>query len=1054
MRQVPGNGSRLRKSSPACMQRLEPRRLLSAGAVDTTFGAGGRQITQFEGSTPEFAFGAVTQPDGKVVVAGGGGSPAGSSQFLIARYNSDGSLDSSFANGGVQAIPVGAFDQAWDVALQSDGKIIVAGETETHTTPFDFGVVRLNPDGSLDTTFNGTGMRTIDFGGNADVAYGVAIQSDGRIVLAGSSTPTAANSASAVALVRLNTDGNLDSSFGTGGKVTTTVPAAGNDAAHAVMIDSVGRIVITGSAGLGNFHFLAGRLNPDGSPDPTFGTNGFVVTPLSATIDSSLGVAAAPGGKIVASGWASNPATQHDFAAVRYNSDGTLDATFGNGGKAIIDINHQYEDARHVAVLPDGRVLLVGSTQPSIFNNTVNSELVRLNADGTLDTTFNGTGDAVMIPGELWGLTLAPDGTATGVGGINSPGGRLTDFLVARYTPDGALDPSFGQSGWVTTDIPGPNISRAQAVALQPDGKVVVAGWADIGEGGGISDFALARYNADGSPDTTFGNNGQVTTDFAGLGDRAAAVAIQPDGEIVVAGSGGPLNTGGFAVARYFSDGQIDTSFGDGGMLVINGFPGANGQQATALALQPDGSIVMAGTAFNGGQYGAGILLARLTSWGTLDASFNGTGRLYTPLTGGQGGSVQALSIDSTGHLIVGGTFITNFSGDQFMLARYNADGTADATFGVNGIVKAAPGGSADLSAIDLGPGDSIVAAGSFSSSSATGFALARFNTNGSIDTTFGIGGMVTTPFSAGGASGVRVLPDGSVLAAGNSGSNVALAHYTTSGVLDPAFGTGGKVTTNLGDYSVYAYGLAVRPDGTIVVAGGDVPAQYQTLDMMVAQFVGISPLRVTAAAFNYQSNPSSLNFTFSEDVSASISSTSIQVTDLTSGQTVNPAQENYDPATKTATFSFTGVLPSGRYQARLQAQSLTDANQIQLDGNGDGRPGGDYIYNFFSLTGDVNHDAAVNFADLLTLAQNYGSKTATFAQGDLNYDGVVNFADLLILAQNYGQTLAAAAGASPAGTFHTLEKTLTASAAYQKRVRGKRGLAIDLRPSPPRRPT
>jgi hypothetical protein len=140
----------------------------------------------------------------------------------------------------------------------------------------------------------------------------------------------------------------------------------------------------------------------------------------------------------------------------------------------------------------------------------------------------------------------------------------------------------------------------------------------------------------------------------------------------------------------------------------------------------------------------------------------------------------------------------------------------------------------------------------------------------------------------------------------------------------------------------------------------------------------------------------------------------SIEVTDRDTGQTLGPLSKTYDPTTRTATFTFNGLVPSGRYQATLRGDTFYDAAQVQLDGDADGRAGGDYAYHFFYLTADVNHDASVDFTDLLTLAQRYGSPNATFAEGDVNYDGSVNFNDLLLLAQNYGKGLAARA-ATPA---------------------------------------
>ena len=243
-------------------------------------------------------------------------------------------------------------------------------------------------------------------------------------------------------------------------------------------------------------------------------------------------------------------------------------------------------------------------------------------------------------------------------------GGPGQNFTLARYDPDGSLDPSFGTGGMVASEVGG-TISRGRALALQPDGKIVVVGYTWIGLGLNYWDFGLARYNPDGSLDVTFGTDGVVTTDFVGGFDAAEEVVLQPDGRIVVVGSAelipGNFVSRDFAVARYNTNGSLDTTFGNGGKVTS---PLGEIDSASSVVVQPDGKIVAGG-----------------------------------------GG---ALTID-------------------FALVRYNTDGTLDPTFGSGGMVTTDLGGS-DYAALALQPDGRIVAAGSASFAPATWiFSLARY---------------------------------------------------------------------------------------------------------------------------------------------------------------------------------------------------------------------------------------------------------------------------------------------------------------------------------------
>jgi uncharacterized delta-60 repeat protein len=381
------------------------------------------------------------------------------------------------------------------------------------------------------------------------------------------------------------------------------------------------------------------------------------------------------------------------------------------------------------------------------------------------------------------------------------------DDYGGSSAPAGSLDTTFGGGdGKVTTDFGGVD-DWALALGIDSDGKIVVAGASDDGTG----DFALARYTIDGILDTTFGTGGKATTDIGG-GDWVNALGFQSSGKIVVAG----VSDGDFALARYNSNGSLDTTFGTLG-IVTTDIGTSSDDWAGALGIQSGDKIVVAG------ESAGDFALARYTVDGILDTTFGGGDGKVTTNIGGTDW-VNALGFQSSGKIVVAGV-----SDGNFALARYTVDGILDTTFGIggtdgDGIATTDIGTSSDdyASALGIQSGDKIVVAGE----SDGNFALARYNSNGSIDTDFGTLGKVTTDF--GGDDEAYALgfdSDGKIVTAGASddGSDYdfALARYTADGILDTTFGTGGKVTTDIGTSSDdYAEALGIQSGDKIVVAG------------------------------------------------------------------------------------------------------------------------------------------------------------------------------------------------------------------------------------------
>jgi uncharacterized delta-60 repeat protein len=393
----------------------------------------------------------------------------------------------------------------------------------------------------------------------------------------------------------------------------------------------------------------------------------------------------------------------------------------------------------------------------------------------------------------------------------------------------GDLDPTFGSGGRVVTDFAG-NQDQVSALVLQPDGKLVAAGRTSTGSLVNFSasfDFGLARYNPDGSLDTSFGIGGKVSTDFAGDFDGATALVLQPDGKLVAAGLAIVGARAIFALARYHSDGCLDASFGAGGKVTTDF--GGDDNRPFALVLQPDGKLVAAGSAVTASS--EDFALVRYHSNGSLDTSFGIGGKLTTGFGGSDSSQVHALLLQPDGKLVAAGYAFFTATSMDFALARYEPTGGLDTAFGTGGKLTTNFDGVEQVTGLVLQPDGKLVAGGSASSfeNGGNNFALARYNANGSLDTSFGDGGRRTTGFPGGQATLTALIlqPNGKLVAAGWAltdpdvgAADFALARYDSSGNLDPAFGTGGKVLTDFANPFDVASALVRQPDGKLIAAG------------------------------------------------------------------------------------------------------------------------------------------------------------------------------------------------------------------------------------------
>ena len=525
------------------------------------------------------------QSNGKIIIGGYFTSYNGTAINRIARLNTYGTLDTTFNPGA------GANGSVYTTAIQSDGKIIIGGDFTSFNGTAINRIARLNTDGTLDTTFNiGTGANNI--------VRTITIQSDGKIMIGGQFTSY--NDTTINRIARLNADGTLDTTFNTGTGVS-------NNTVATTAIQSDGKIIIGGyfTSYNGTARNNIARLNADGTLDTTF-------NPGTGTSSYVFSIAMQSDGKIIIGGsFSSYNGTLRNRIA-RLNADGTLDTTFNQG-------NSETDDIYTTAIQSDGKIMIGGFF--TSFNGIDRDRIARLNADGTLDTTFNpGAGANSSVET----IAIQSDGKTIIGGGFSTYNGTARG-KIARLNADGTLYGTFdlgtGANGTVHTTI------------IQTDGKIIIGG--EFTSYNGIARNHIARLNTDGTLDGTFDQG-------TGASDYVNTTAIQSDGKIIIGGSFSSYNeTARNRIARLNADGTLDGTFDLG--------TGASSYVLT-INTQSDGDIIIGGnfTTYNGTTINR---IARLNADGTLDTSFD-------PGTGAND-NVFTTAIQSDGKIIIVGSYLS-----------------------------------------------------------------------------------------------------------------------------------------------------------------------------------------------------------------------------------------------------------------------------------------------------------------------------------------------------------------------------------------------------------
>jgi uncharacterized delta-60 repeat protein len=380
--------------------------------------------------------------------------------------------------------------------------------------------------------------------------------------------------------------GVLDTSFNSPNGFIILPIDSDDDKGQSLVIQSDGKILLGGYCNTNNDDFCIARFNSDGTLDTSFGSNGIVMQPIGSNNDSGQSLVIQSDGKILLGGYCDG-GSDYDFCIARFNSNGTLDTSFGTKGKIIQPIGSDSDFGDSLAIQPDGKILLGGSCL-----NVSNSDfcIARFNSNGTIDTSFGFSGKVILPIGSYYdyghSLAIQPDGKIL-LGGRCSIRGYY-DFCIARFNSNGTLDTTFGSNGIVIQPI-GSDDDLGKSLAIQPDGKILLGGYCSNGRN---YDFCIARFNSNGTLDNSFGSSGKVIQPIGSSDYRGHSLAIQHDGKILL---GGPCYTNNwdFCIARFDSDGTLDTSFGIGGKVIQP--IGSSDDIGLSLAIQPDGKILLGG---------------------------------------------------------------------------------------------------------------------------------------------------------------------------------------------------------------------------------------------------------------------------------------------------------------------------------------------------------------------------------------------------------------------------------------------------------------------------
>lgn len=788
------------------------------GTLDNSFGNGGKLIENTSAPYVEIVD-AVMQTDGKIMVLANA-EYNHKIQAVLVRYNTNGTLDNTFSGDGIADSPLtGTGDEVYPLAikLQADGKILICGHS--YNAPFGAFVARYHADGSLDNSFGGIGIVYIQ----DDEIYEInnlMVLPNGQLVLLGTK-PNFLPGAGELALIKLNTDGSLNGSFGTAGIATVDAVENASPTYSKIELQSDGKFIVGGTRSADGFSnddsVLVVRINADGTIDHTYATNGVLsFDPGPAGYHQFSDMAIQPDGKIIVSGYGSTESNFNYSHITRININGTKDNGFGmNGVLYLHSASTGFGSTGQISLQADGKVLVAGFAKNASGNYAIS--VARLTTAGMLDAGFDGDGIALLQVNNYGSYGIAPLQQADGkivLAGFAGNGDAFST-TIGRFTATGQTDNTINAGSTAIAYIgSGTSYEEGQNILVQPDQKII----AIRSRSNGFSyNIGLSRHFTNGILDNSFGVNGRTVIDLPGYSNNTFS-SLLSNGKIMAVSDVEDVVAGRrIGLLRFNTNGFPDSSFGTNGKLFFI----TNSNEFNRIidaVVQPDGKTVILVSQFiDSYQMIDTTLLIRLNADGSYDNTFNGNGKIVLPSFGYPG--YKKVLVQNDGKIllehitVIGNTFHT-------LIKRLNANGGDDITFNAGNYVEI----PLEVAVTTLQPDGKILLAEQENK-------LVRLNSNGSFDATFDGDGKAEPAYSFEayeGLTDIEIQTDGKILLSGSGydtdyNERFQVVRLLANGSLDTGFGTGGITTVpTLGNIDNYDYSkaMALQADGKILLTG------------------------------------------------------------------------------------------------------------------------------------------------------------------------------------------------------------------------------------------
>ncbi len=946
------------------------------GTLDVSFGDGG--IVKTSIGDKNYSFDSVIDPNGKQITVGTTITNE-NSNFGIVRYNKDGSLDNSFGEQGKVNTPIGIHDDhARSVLIDKNGKIVVAGFTQViynEKSRFDFVVARYNSDGSLDESFGKGGNSIFPVSREYDFGSSVVLDNSDGLIVAGL---TEQSGQFDLGLIRFNSDGSLDKRFGEHGKTITELglplkltnnPVIGTDKMAVikgdlpwieilpdVVIGKDEKIIVAATALVDSKLICSvSRYYNNGSIDISFGNNGIVTTSISNGADYSAEVLIDIQGKILLLANAENDCS-FGFALVRYNEDGSLDENYGENGIADFGYECSYNTGKDAVIDSLGRVIVAVNSNGEDESVLM---LYRVTEDGYTDDSFDEDGivetlfdDTKLFP-ESINLESTGQIVVAGVAGNLYEGNA--EFLAVRYngsTPplvgdtiivdpprddDGDLDLSYGINGFAYASVSKVDICTDSKI--DSEGRMVLAGYTSFG----TKIAKVIRFKVDGILDNSFGEDGIVSLPDLENSFKSPDIGnvysldIDTEGRIIIVGSKYITDSYDIVVARLLSNGNLDDSFGEGGILFTN----LNyNDYATDVVVGKGNKITVVGYSTNDSW--KKIILTRYKVDGSLDESFGANG--ITTVVDDAEIIETDLAIDSFERILV--------RTDRSSLYRFKKNGSSDITFGNNGIVDIqTPYNKISLRNMTIDLEDRIILLANGIDGENSGAFLVRYNIDGSVDNNFGHGGFTDVAWGKMLYEGIDLVvnENGGILVAAiydeglehnwTKRGDISMLAYTEDGWTDDRFNDDGIVETEISESAELVKFIGINPEGNIFIAGTKMFWVNTSLhhDFFAAKYFGSAKAGEAGAnvgSKNYAMNQNYPNpFNPSTVIRFKIpadNNVTLKVFNMLGQEVATLVNEYKSAGLYKVTFDATD-LPSGIYVYRLDTGSFTEVHKMLL---------------------------------------------------------------------------------------------------------------------------